>query len=126
MPWAIREYEIIGVGTLNDVKKGAYVGVYDTEEEALEEIDKLINELKVEFVSNPDIEVVYDDEWGVGFFTKDAYDELVEQARQEAETEEEFDELLSEYLSKGYDYYGYELVEISEETAKRIEEGWKF
>jgi hypothetical protein len=126
MPWAIREYEVIGVGTWNDTKRGAYVGVYDTEEEALEELDKLINELKIEFESNPDIEIVYEDEWGIGFITKDTYDELVEQARQEAETEEEFDELFREYLSEGYDYYGYDLEEISEEKAERIAEGWKF
>jgi hypothetical protein len=109
MPWAIREYEVIGVETLNDIRRGNYVAVFDNENEAYDELDRLVNELRRELESDENIAIVDEDEFGFCVMDKKELEEIVEER-----------EGIDEPMLSGYDYIGYEIVEVSEEEAKDI------
>ncbi|MGB9614825.1 MAG: hypothetical protein ACPL3B_04955 [Fervidobacterium sp.] len=102
MPYVLREVEVIGIDTLNDVRRGDFVGVYDTKDEAVDELDRLVDELEEDLKSEGFV-ILDRDEFGVYYCTQ-----------------EEYDEMEKEGVTEGYDYIGYDVYEVSEEDAENI------
>jgi C4-type Zn-finger protein len=109
MPWAVREYDVIGVETLNDIRRGSYLGVFETEDEALSLLDELLTELKEELESDPKIAIIDEDEFGFSIMEKKELEEIMEET-----------EGMEEPELSGYDYIGYEVEEVSEGEAEEI------